>query len=299
MPEPFSHREPPLSLELDDGRLLEVHAGGAANGVALLFHHGTPGCGRGLPVLQDACVRHGLRWLGITRPGYGSSTRQPGRTVADAVADGLAVLDRLGVERCLVAGWSGGGPVASAFGALAPQRVLALAVIAGSAPYPAVGLDWYAGLDDDEAAQARAAVAGEAELRATITPRAAFMATITGEQLRAPASWRPAADGRALDVVADDMAANFRDALAPGVDGYVDDYVMFMRPWGFDPSAITVPTTLWQGGRDRLNPAAHTRWLAARIPGARLHVEPDDGHISIVTNNVDRMLAELRELAGV
>ena len=169
-------------VERPDGRRIDVHRGGDPDGSPIVFLHGTPGCGRPLDVVDRAFVRHRLHSIGPARPGFGSSTRCPGRSVGDAAADTATVLDQLGVDRCVVAGWSGGGPLALACAA-------------------------------------------------------------------------------------------------------------------FDVAAIDVPTLLWHGALDNLGSAAHTRWLAERIPGAVAHVETNEGHLSIVVNRIDAMLEELAALA--
>ena len=53
-----------------------------------------------------------LRLVGIDRPGYGASTAQPGRTIADWVPDALAVADQLGIDRFVTVGISTGGAYA-------------------------------------------------------------------------------------------------------------------------------------------------------------------------------------------
>lgn len=99
-----------MDVELPDGRLLQVEVSGPADGPPLLFHHGTPGSARPFGQIRRAVHAHGLRLVTYSRPGYGTSTRLPGRDVAQVVEDMRAVLDRLGASRCLTAGWSGGGP---------------------------------------------------------------------------------------------------------------------------------------------------------------------------------------------
>ena len=99
-----------LRVSLDDGRALDVAAGGAADGTPFVFHHGTPGAAILFePFLKDVLAR-GLRYVAYSRPGYADSTRRPGRTVADCVADTVAVLEHLGNDRFYTAGWSGGAP---------------------------------------------------------------------------------------------------------------------------------------------------------------------------------------------
>jgi pimeloyl-ACP methyl ester carboxylesterase len=68
-----------------------------------------------------------------SRPGYGGSDRHAGRAVVDVVADVKAVVAALGTERCVVAGWSGGGPHALACAARL-ETVAAALVIAGRGP---------------------------------------------------------------------------------------------------------------------------------------------------------------------
>ena len=57
-------------------------------------------------------------------PGYGLSTTQSGRTIAQWVPDALAVADHLGIARFVAVGVSTGGAYALATAALAPDRVL-------------------------------------------------------------------------------------------------------------------------------------------------------------------------------
>ncbi len=100
-------------LRLPDGRRLDFQVSGPAGGAPLVFHHGTPGAATPIRALERAAHARSLRLVTTSRPGYGGSTRQPGRAVVDVVADTAFVLQALGAERCLVAGWSGGGPTPS------------------------------------------------------------------------------------------------------------------------------------------------------------------------------------------
>jgi alpha/beta hydrolase family protein len=52
----------------------------------------------------------GLRLISYDRPGYGESTSQPGRTMADCAADVRAICAALGIERLVTRGYPGGGP---------------------------------------------------------------------------------------------------------------------------------------------------------------------------------------------
>ncbi|HET7069331.1 MAG TPA: alpha/beta hydrolase, partial [Nocardioides sp.] len=230
-----------------------------------------------------------------SRAGYGASTRRPGRSVADEVEDAMAVLDHLGAEDCLVAGWSGGGPHALACGALAPDRVRGVLCIAGVAPYDADGLDFLDGMGQENHDEFGAALDGEAALRSYLEAARPELLEIRGDQIITQmATLLPPVDRESLTgEFGDFLAAGFRQSVSVSVDGWLDDDLAFARPWGFDLSTVTVPTHVWQGSDDLMVPFAHGRWLAAHLPGAVVHLEQGEGHVSIGIGAMSRMLDEL------
>ena len=121
-------------MNLPDGRVFEYSASGDPGRELLVFCIGTPGAVVDFPYVADAAATRGLRSVICSRPGYGGSTRNEGRSVADAASDTAALADHLGAERFLVAGWSGGGSTALACAALLPDRVRAVVTLAGTAP---------------------------------------------------------------------------------------------------------------------------------------------------------------------
>lgn len=63
-------------------------------------------------------------------------------------------------------------------------------------------------------------------------------------------------------------------------------------------AAIHVPTLVMAGEQDRLIPVAQARAMAAAIPGARLVVYPDGGHVPM-EQLPDRSVRDLREFLAV
>ena len=65
-----------------DGRSLDLYLGGPPDGDALLFHAGTPGRPASVRAADRPVAGEGSL-VAFSRPGYGSSTRLPGRSVAE------------------------------------------------------------------------------------------------------------------------------------------------------------------------------------------------------------------------
>jgi pimeloyl-ACP methyl ester carboxylesterase len=210
------------------------------------------------------------------------------------VADTMAVLQAIGARRCVVAGWSGGGPHALACAARLPS-VGAVLVIAGVAPYGADGLDWTAGMGDDNVAEIGAALEGEGRLRPYLLEQQGHLKDVTpADIITSLETLLPNVDKAVrTGEFGEDLAASFHEGLRLGVDGWLDDDLAFMKPWGFDLDEVAVPTTLWQGSEDLMVPIAHGQWLSSRLPGVAAHLEPGEGHLSVALGALERMLDEL------
>jgi pimeloyl-ACP methyl ester carboxylesterase len=281
-------------------RRLEVLAPGPGTGLALVFHSGTPSAAIPYRPLLAAAEAAGLRVVTWSRPGYGDSTPATGRTVADGATDTEAVLDALGIEEFVTLGWSGGGPHALACAALLPGRCRAAATLAGVAPYGADGLDWTAGMGQENVEEFSLAVQGEQALGPWLEEQAAALAAVTGADVAASLGGlvSPVDTASVTGEFAEYLAAGFRRSVSTGIAGWRDDDLAFVRNWGFDPAAIDVPVAVWQGEQDLMVPPSHGRWLAARLPTARDHVYADDGHLSLAVGAIDRIVADLVQLAG-
>jgi pimeloyl-ACP methyl ester carboxylesterase len=282
-------------IQLPEGRDLHIEVTGPDSGEVLIFHHGTPGAVTQMRGIQRAAHARGLRLVTFSRPGYGSSSRRAGRRVVDVVADVAAVLDHLDVERCLVAGWSGGGPAALATGAVLPDRVAGVLSIASIAPDGLTDLDLTSGMGEENIEEFGLAREGEDALRpmlerAAVGLRQADAAGLVEEM----GTLLPDVDRAVLTAeVGEDLVASFAEGLRTGVDGWLDDDLAFVEPWGFDLAQLAVPVFVWQGSEDLMVPFAHGQWLAGAIPGVTPHLERGQGHLSIAVGSIDRMLDEL------
>ena len=285
------------TIRTPDGRTLAIEEAGDPDGRPVLVHNGTPNS-RHLfrPAAADAAAR-GLRLIGYDRPGYGGSTPQPGRTVADCAADVRAICTGLGIGRLAMWGISGGGPHLLACAALLPDLVTAAASLASLAPAGAEGLDWFEGMGQDnvddfklqqtdkEAARAKLETEREQTLAATADDLTEMLKTLL----------TPTDAAVLTGEFAEYLAWTGHEGLAPGSQGWWDDGEAFASQWGFDLSAIRVPVLLLHGREDQFVPFGHGKWLAARIPGVEARLLDEDGHLTLLTNRIGEVHAWLAE----
>jgi pimeloyl-ACP methyl ester carboxylesterase len=288
-PEHLEHR-----VRTADGRTLAVAEWGDPHGVPLISHHGTPGGRIVYWVDPTIYARHGVRRVTFDRPGYGESTRLAGRSVADVVPDVVAIADALGIEEFAILGGSGGGPHALACAAALGNRVIRCVAGSSPAPWEAAGFDHFAGMNAGNVEEVKAALAGEGVHRVIAEREAAASL----ERLRAGrADWL--GDGYEMSEAdraefAKDVAGALDDmehALAPGVDGWVDDMLAIVKPWGVDLGAVRCPVRIYYGRSDAFVPAANGDWLVANIPGS-VPVITDGGHLANETI-IDNVLSWL------
>ena len=264
-----------FDLSLADGRTLHAYdteSPESAARLTVIWHHGTPNIGLPPEPLFPVSDRLGIRWVSYDRPRYGGSSPLPGRDVASAAADVLAIADALSLDRFAVMGHSGGGPHAMACAAMLPQRISAAVAISGMAPFDAEGLDWFEGM----------APSGEASLRAAAQGRA------EKERYEAAA---PDADDAFIPADHDALSGEWAwfgkvvgPALKAGSDALIDDDLAYVAPWGFDVAQIAAPTLFVHGERDRMVPRSHSVWNARHCRSSELWLRPDDGHISVLSS---------------
>ena len=268
-------------LALPDGRTLAWRWWGPVDATPVLRLQGTPGSRLNRhpdPKIQAAL---GVRYLMADRPGFGGSTRKPGRGVADMADDLVALLDAHGLERVPVMGGSGGGPHTLAIAARYPERISAATVIVGSAPLVAEEVGALVGVNAIGYAAAEEGWQPLFEFLVGVRERILGEEGMAGVLRDAPERDRAIMADPRWQLLA---RANAAEALKQGAEGWTDESMALHREWDFDLGGIRTRVTWWHGDDD-MNASLTAAQRAARLlRQVDLRVWHSEGHFAPVVH---------------
>lgn len=237
------------SIDTARGRIGYIEAGSGGT-TPIVFLHGV-GSDKSVWAPQLTHFGKSRRAVAFDYPGYGESEFVEGATRDDYAASIFAAMDALGIERAHICGLSLGGVIAIAMNAAAPKRCASLIIADSFAVHP----DGQ-GIHDRSFAASQAMTMRElAEARTDVLLGRATTSALRAEVIDTMASIEPAAFR--LGVVAV-WLADQRDRAA----------------------AIDVPTLILVGDEDIVTPPALSKELNRLIPGSRLEVIPEAGHLT-------------------
>ncbi len=284
------------TLKLTDGRFLEYFDNGISSTSAIVFHHGTPAHASLWSSWLELAASRGIRALSYSRAGYGISDRNEGRTVHSNNGDIRELLDSFGIRDFISIGWSGGGPHALATATLDGSK--GVITLASVGQFGVDDLDFLAGMGPENEVEFGEALKGEAEIAAWMENNGHQFKEVTDNDIRqALGGLIGDVDKKALEgVIADEYATSNRKGLAVSFDGWIDDDIAFVHPWGFNLNEISLPVLIWQGDDDFMVPHAHSYWLEKHIPTGTLHFIPGHGHISLIADYKGEIISQAEEL---
>jgi pimeloyl-ACP methyl ester carboxylesterase len=216
--------------------------------------HGIGGSAQSCAAVAERLAASGLTSWCVDAPGYGASVDP--QAGDDLVADMIALLDALSPQRpVILLGTSWGGVVATAVALRRPDRVAGL-VLADSTRG--------SGTTAEKAAAMRGRITEMQERGAVAIARE-----------RAPRLTAPSVDPAVADAVLASMSA----LRLPGFRAAAE----FMAATDHGPrlSEIVCPTLVLVGEHDTVTGVEESRLLADAIPGARLHIIADAGHVAV------------------
>jgi len=269
------------TVAVRDDRRLSFAEYGSRRGSAIVWMHGTPGARRQIPLEARAYAEeHGLRIVGIDRPGIGSSTPHLYADILDWTLDLEILLDTLGIDTLRLIGLSGGGPYVLAAGVAMPERVHGVGILGGVAP--TTGEDAVGGGMIQLAVRLAPLLSiARVPLGVALTGAIRLVRPLAGPALDLYAAVQPPGDRKLL--ARPEFKAMFLDDLLNGsrfqTSAPLTDLVLFTRDWGFAAADVTVPVRWWHGDDDHIVPLAHGQHLVERLPDATLKVIAGESHL--------------------
>ncbi|GFM17435.1 alpha/beta hydrolase [Mycobacterium sp. PO1] len=265
----------PASSVPADGHHVGVRRFGKLGGRPVVWCHGGLSSALDATFFDAAGRQRGAEVIAIDRPGIGRSDYRHLSHIGRWPHLVETVADSLGLDQFAVAGWSAGGPYALACAAMMPERVRAVATLAGMAPLEHISQAFELGLWADRVLIPAAQVSPVVAATLIRASRAAPDRYLAREVLRTAGRRDGAAlSGKPLGWV----VGAVREATVNGVRGTADDYRRIGRDWGFELGSVRQPTTVWQGDQDALVPAKHARRLANSLPSGTLRMVASAGH---------------------
>jgi pimeloyl-ACP methyl ester carboxylesterase len=271
-------------VHLGDGRRVVCAEYGQRSELPIIYLHGFLGS----RLEPRAAGETGANLIAVDRPGYGGSPPMARPSLAQFGRDLGEMLDYLAIGRCGILGVSAGGPYAVAAATMLGARVTHLVLAGAVADRVTIRSHGGTVRSIDRLRRHR-------PIFRLVLPRLlrharhhGFDARLVHFVLRKELPLlRPGSDRVA---VARALVASFREGLRPGLTGVLADVELLTKPWDVDPRDLRVPTTVLHGAKDTIVPVAHAAWYGRGIPGAHVEVLPDEGHISVVLNQVERIL---------
>jgi pimeloyl-ACP methyl ester carboxylesterase len=271
-------------FELTNGRTIAYATWGDPEGTPVFIGHGTPGSRLALsPGLDDPewLRQQRLRFIGVDRPGYGFSDPWPEASLLDCAGDFVWVADDLGLERFAALGISGGAPYVLALGVLVPERLRGVAIVSGLGALDRP--DALEEMSEGNVAEIKMAMDSPDDLAAAHREAARVIRDDPEVIFEGLAEELPEVDRLMLEQpdVRAFLIETFQEAVRQEARGWIDDDLRQVRPWPFRLEEIgTVDVRIYHGEDDTLVPAHHAKHLAEGIPGGRLQLYPDEGHLS-------------------
>lgn len=225
-------------------------------GLPIVFIHAFP-LNRTMWAPQVSALVERCRCIAVDLRGFGETALAEPVSLDQYADDVVAVMDKLGVERAIVAGCSMGGYTAFALWRRHAERVRALVLA-----------DTKATADTDEARAKRVALIETARTQGSTAVANLQIASLIGKTAREK-------QPDTYDAVHRMIAQTKPEAIVAALEA------MMHRPDSTPTLAtITVPTLVIVGDEDVPTPVKDARAMHQGIPGSRLEIVAGAGHLA-------------------
>jgi pimeloyl-ACP methyl ester carboxylesterase len=270
-------------IDNGDGGQLAYGLDGNSSGAHVISMGGNPSGLDGATLRYMHLYQRGIGCAHYDRPGYGASTRQPGRTIGDSAEHIKRIADDLGWEEFSIVARSGAVPHAMATASILGERVKRIALLAGVAEATTTEIeDWTAGMTESNVRRHTAARQDPLALatdyrevaKRTHENPESFLDTLRESYTEVDESIIGLLGLGKL------LGQGYAWALRQGGAGWFDDTLALQRPWGIQPKNITAEVFLWHGQRDPFADVNHAQWNASRMSQASVYVSSLASHFN-------------------
>jgi len=285
------------TIKLTDGRLLGYMEAGDPKGKVLFHFHGLNSSRLEVKIVHEQMLKAGIRFIGIDRPGMGLSTFQENREVLDMIDDVEELADSLGIEKFSVLGISSGSKYALACAYKIPHRLISCNIISSATPMEFI--------NDDMDKAIHVFISFVQKLPWLIRPIYWFLYARLSQNISKSDQFlenifatlgevdKKLLEKETMKIM---LLEAFRESYVQGSKGvaYEAGFDLIKHSWGFKLEDIEFPNIhFWHGALDKGIPLSMVKSMVEKISGAILKVYPNDGHMSIVINQIEEIIEDI------
>jgi len=279
-------------MKLRDGRMLGYAEYGSPQGEPVFFFHGWPSSRLMGQLIDEAARKQEVRLIAVDRPGIGLSDFKPGRQILDWPDDIIQLADFLKSDRFSVLGYSSGTAYAMACALRLSWCLKAAGIVSGLRPLGVRGAT--SGMPRD--VRLFFLMARWAPWALRLFARQMMTRGVPDNPDHSPAGSPGSEEDKALSIKPDVgrvCGEALLEAFQSGNRGPAMDAILGSRSWGFDLREILVRVHLWHGEKDITVPPSSGSYLANTLLDCRARFVPGKGHISLITDHANEILADL------
>jgi pimeloyl-ACP methyl ester carboxylesterase len=246
---------------------------------ALTLHGGMGGIDQSIILAQALGLTNGFKTIAVARPGYPGTRIEAGRTPDEQADLYVALLDRLGVDKVLVAAVSAGGPSAICFAIRHSDRCRGLILTSCCTGHLAVPESVMRRLPAMRIMAKVPLLSSFLSWRSARNPERSAARSIEDPELRS----RTLADPEAGPLMRALQQSVFDD-MAGRLVGTINDMEQFGRMTTLPYDRIAAPVLVVHGTGDRIVPFEHGERVAHAAPNAELMAIEGGEHVSLFTH---------------
>ena len=200
----------------------------------------------------------------------------------------------MGFEKFSILGYSGGGPYAAVCAALIPDRLHSVGLISSLVSFNNESL--LDGINDGNKQFLFSAIQKPLLFR-LLYQQISLIAKLAPKQYLKKAL--DTLDTVDAEIFSTPKVHHAIFSAKGSAKGQQIDTKLILSPWGFDLKDIKIPVYLWHGGKDHNAPAAMGWYLEKNIPISLMNYYPEEGHISLIANNIEHILKKIVSFKNV